>query len=148
MMFCTFQTSSNDDIRGGDSNDTLIGGVGDDSLAGYGGVDVLNGGAGNDTATIDLSTSTANNVVDIIASTTNYGATITSLEGLNAIGGSGNDTFVAGGLSDNLNGGGGDNTVRLSSFIIALGPPTPQFWGVLNSKSPNFGEFRGRVQGL
>jgi RHS repeat-associated protein len=105
-------TKNNDDIRGGNSNDTLIGGDGDDRLNGFAGVDIFNGGAGNDTAIINLSASTANNLVDIIASTTNYGAQLTSIEGLNVAGGSGNDTLVAGGLADNLAGGAGDDVLN------------------------------------
>jgi RHS repeat-associated protein len=105
-------TKTNDDIRGGNSNDTLIGGDGDDRLSGFAGVDIFDGGAGNDTATINLSASTANNLVDIIASTTNYGTKLISIEGLNATGGSGNDTLVAGGLSDNLAGGAGDDVLN------------------------------------
>jgi Ca2+-binding RTX toxin-like protein len=107
-------TKTNDDLRGGNSNDTLIGGAGDDKLNGFIGVDIFDGGAGNDTATINLSASTANNLVDIIASTTNYGTQLTSIEALNVIGGSGNDTLV-GGLADNLAGGAGDDVLNAGS---------------------------------
>jgi Ca2+-binding RTX toxin-like protein len=105
-------TKYNDDIRGGDNNDTLIGGDGDDTLSGFGGIDSLDGGAGNDLAVIDLSTSTGNNSIDIIASTTNYGTTINSIESLTATGGTGNDTFVGGGLTDSLSGGAGDDVLN------------------------------------
>ncbi len=108
-------TKYNDDIRGGNNNDILIGGNGNDTLSGFGGIDNLDGGAGNDLAIIDLSSSSGNNSIDIIAGTTNYGTTINSIEALTATGGSGNDTFVGGGLNDNLSGGAGDDLLNAGS---------------------------------
>jgi Ca2+-binding RTX toxin-like protein len=105
-------TQYGDDLRGGNNNDTLLGGAGNDTLLGAAGVDILNGGTGNDAVIIDLTASTANIAIDIVASTTNYGTQLTSIEAVTATGGSGNDTLTGAALSDNLTGGAGNDILH------------------------------------
>ncbi|RYF92073.1 MAG: calcium-binding protein, partial [Caulobacteraceae bacterium] len=105
----------------GTNVDTLIGGDGDDVIYTRFGADIIRGGSGTDTLVYDRSGTTTGMTVDITspAGTTGDGVTFTSIEQLQAIGGSGDDTFTGGAGNDSfrggagsdvINGGGGDDT--------------------------------------
>ncbi len=107
----------NDQLIGNAGNDALSGGAGDDNLSGGDGIDVLSGGAGNDTLAdaagsggaidggsgidvlnLDRSTSTADEIFTVNTAaaggasfTTSDGTTITGIETIQLVTGSGND---------------------------------------------------------
>jgi Ca2+-binding RTX toxin-like protein len=121
--------NNNDTLIGGDGNDTLIGGGGNDSIfsgdgddtigdfIGFGGTSlgVYDGGSGNDKASINISTSTADNLVDVVADITNFGLQLISIESISITSGSGDDTVTGGTLSDQINGGSGNDIINVGT---------------------------------
>lgn len=111
-------TASDDTINGLGGNDTLSGGDGNDNLVGGAGADAMDGGNGTDTAsyagstavTIDLKTGA--NTGDAL------GDTYTNIEKF--LGSSGADTFISGVGADDLNGGGGVDTVSYATSSAAV----------------------------
>ncbi len=118
-----------DRLDGGPGNDTLNGGDDVDYLTGGGGRDSYNGGVSFDTAFMDYSTETLAIVIDnsdpsvvrtILRGGSAYG-TITGVETLRFIGGSGNDVVIAisgaGGNYNILEGRDGDDTLTGGSDV-------------------------------
>ncbi len=105
----------------GTNVDTLNGGTGDDILVTRFGADVLDGGAGIDVLVYDRRENTTGLTVDVStgAGVTADGVSFTSVERLQAVGGSGADTFTGGALADTFIGGAGDDT-----FLGGLGNDT------------------------
>jgi Ca2+-binding RTX toxin-like protein len=132
-------TANSDILKGGAGNDVLLGHGGDDTLIGGSGNNTLNGGAGIDTVnyaasssgvTINLMSGIASNGAgtDILTSIENvigsaHNDTITAGAGANTISGlGGDDTFIFGGnltAADQVNGGAGNDTVRLNGDYSA-----------------------------
>ncbi len=110
----------NDVLHGGTENDTIDGGNGADQLFGDDGNDVLIGGAGNDTLDggngvdiADYEADTLGIVANMNTNTVTGGAgvdvdTLANVESV--MGGTGNDTFIAGSAPANFSGGGGNDT--------------------------------------
>ena len=86
--------SGDNTLTGSSASETLVGGAGNDTLTGGGGADVLYGGAGNDTFVVN-----AGNIAALLA---NFGS-------------SGNFSQLA-----RIDGGGGEDTLRLEGAGIAL----------------------------
>ncbi len=122
----------------GTNIDTLNGGDGDDILVTRFGADILNGGAGTDVLNYDRHENTTGLTVNVStgAGVTGDGVSFTSVESVQAVGGSGNDSFTGGAFADTfrggagddvINGGGGDDTATINlqneagSDIINLG---------------------------
>jgi len=113
------------DILAGDANaNVLLGGSGDDRLDGGAGNDTLDGGAGHDTA--DYSTASSAVSVDLtkaVAQSTGGSGTDTLVSIESVIGSNYNDTFAFSQPTDGahytVDGGGGANTIDLSSFSRA-----------------------------
>jgi Ca2+-binding RTX toxin-like protein len=108
----------NDIVDAGVGNDTLEGGVGNDSLLGGTGNDELMGGAGNDTMRggegIDCADYEAVSValnVNLVNGTATGEGTDILLEIENICAGSGNDTLVGNSVSNDIEGGLGNDTV-------------------------------------
>ena len=109
----------NDAIVGGDGNDIIEGGLGNDSLAGGNGADLISGGLGNDVIDGGAGSDTANyggasgGVVVNLTNGTATGAdgadTLVSIE--NLAGSTFNDTLTGDGVANNIQGGGGIDTI-------------------------------------
>lgn len=107
-----------DTLSGGEGADTLLGGDGRDSLVSRndaGDADSIDGGAGLDTLTLDYGRSGVAVTLDLgdpgAPQTLADGTTITGVERLNFIGGSGSDDVRGGDRDDTLAGGGGPDTL-------------------------------------
>ncbi|MDF1721672.1 MAG: hypothetical protein P1U65_13430 [Minwuia sp.] len=125
--------NAGDELVGGALDDTLTGNGGNDTLhGGSGGVDIISGGAGNDTLTgtvgsdldggdgidqldIDLSSIGETIIIDDLGgqAVLGDGTSITSIEALNAVLGSGDDIidFSNTDKTDVIDGGDGDDTI-------------------------------------
>ena len=119
---------------GGAGNDTITGAGGDDQLDGGTGDNILDGGTGNDIATLDFSDRTANlTLLNGAVAGTVYQATvggiaagtITNIETLNVIGGSGDDViggiYASAGAAASLIGGGGSDTAVVDVSAVPNG---------------------------
>jgi RHS repeat-associated protein len=148
-----FGEGGNDDLFGEEGNDQLDGGIGNDRLYGSNGNDTLNGGDGDDfldpgsgtnqsigglgidVLRLDFATATAPVAITYTSTTSGTasgGSTFREVEGLDLLGGSGNDTVnvtattykswirsgagndtvSTGAGDDRLEGGDGDDTLR------------------------------------
>jgi Ca2+-binding RTX toxin-like protein len=118
--------SGNDSVVTLDGNDTLNGGDGNDRLNSAAGAAVINGGSGIDTWAADLSAFTSAFTVDLNTTTLQTignASSLTSVEALAVTGGSGNDVLLTrstlsnDGIVDVVNGGGGDDTIRVGGGL-------------------------------
>ena len=98
----------------GTNVDTLNGGDGDDTLVTRFGADILDGGAGTDVLSYDRRENTTGLNVDVSsgAGVTADGVTFTSVERLQAVGGSGDDIFTGGDFADSFRGGAGNDVIN------------------------------------
>lgn len=102
--------ASDDTLSGGTGNDFFRGGVGVDSLSGNDGNDTLIGGVGDDESSTEDTLSGGAGNDSLLAGTADAASgafTVNLLDG-----GTGNDTLV-GDSQDTLNGGDGDDLIRL-----------------------------------
>jgi Ca2+-binding RTX toxin-like protein len=103
--------SNNNNLTGTANDDTINGNGGNDTLAGLAGADVLNGGSGTDTATYAASPSAV--FVSLWTGTGTgghaQGDSLIAVE--NLVGSSHNDTLEGSSGANNLNGGGGIDTL-------------------------------------
>ena len=93
----------NDTIRGENDNDLLDGGLGDDIISGDAGIDTVTYSWATTAVTVNLNTTTAQNIG---AGGTD---TITTVE--NIIGGTGNDKIIGNGSANTLNGSKGNDSL-------------------------------------
>jgi len=111
------QSGGNDVIKCGDGNDILSGGAGNDSLYGAGGVNQINGGAGNDFAQLAMGWATQAFSINLNTTSTFLSTGSLSLvEGIDILTGSGNDTIVghqSSGMGDTINTGAGNDSIKL-----------------------------------
>ncbi len=110
--------SGNDIIFGGSGDDTLLGNTGDDLISGGSGNDLIDGGTGNDLAVFDGSGNASNFSISVTGTgTVNATAaglgidTLLNIEGVQLIGGSGNNTLTGWSGNDFLTGGAGNDTL-------------------------------------
>jgi len=116
--------AGDDSFGGGDGEDNLSGGGGRDWLSGGRGSDILNGGDGNDwydandynldgfaVRNYDFSAFDVSGGTIVIDDWANYEDTLTSIEGVYALGGNGNDTIIGSAGHDYFNGGYGTDTI-------------------------------------
>lgn len=98
----------------GTNVDTLNGGDGDDVLVTRFGADILNGGSGVDALSYDRRENATGLTVDVSsgAGVTGDGVSFTSVERLQAVGGSGNDSFTGGEFADSFRGGAGSDVIN------------------------------------
>ncbi|MBW4975574.1 hypothetical protein KZZ08_18230 [Roseovarius mucosus] len=131
-------------ILAGDGNDVVDAGSGDDIIEGGNGSDVLFGGDGNDTFLINHDGATdfvfgglGQDIIDLTGLSARAEITLDSLSSLGSIrigntfdrissiedviGGSGNDTIIAGESENNLAGGAGNDTFRFDTASAADG---------------------------
>ncbi|SPF80633.1 beta strand repeat-containing protein [Pseudoprimorskyibacter insulae] len=110
--------NGNDHFVAGSGNDSLTGGGGNDTLNSGAGQDTVNGGDGNDAWVADLSAVTTPLSIDLNGtSTLPGGGTLTNMEGMNLLSGSGNDTLRGHDsvyMNDTVNGGAGDDIIQLA----------------------------------
>ncbi len=136
-----FAGDGDDIVLAGTGNDTVDGGAGNDKIWGDAGRDVINGGLGNDVIfasagdgndayhgdegidTVNFEAITSNLTIDLVnlkATSVESGEdTLSGIE--NVIGGAGNDTIVADGSVNVLNGGGGLDTFVFNTASAANG---------------------------
>jgi Ca2+-binding RTX toxin-like protein len=111
-------TASDDTINGLGGNDTLSGGDGNDILVGGAGADAMDGGNGTDTASYAGSTAVTIDLKTGVNTGDALGDTYTNIEKF--LGSSGADTFISGVGADDLNGGGGVDTVSYATSSAAV----------------------------
>lgn len=104
--------SGNDNVRADSGNDTLKGGDGDDILNPGTGDDLVDGGAGNDRAQLYRVNTSVGVTFALDSGHTSDGATLTSIESVEYLGGSGADVITGGSSADSLSGNGGNDTLQ------------------------------------
>lgn len=87
--------AGSDVLYGGSLNDTLIGNAGNDYLGGNTGIDSIAGGDGEDTWQVNTAAQASLTQLNLMAQTTNFGATISGIERLEYTGGSASDRIIA-----------------------------------------------------
>lgn len=117
-----------DALFGGALNDTLTGNDGNDTLQSGAGVDRVAGGDGIDLWNVDTSGRASTTVIDLVAQTTNYNATLSGIERITYTGGNAVDrvTAQAGVFDDVINTGDGNDVVTTGRGVDSsdggLGP--------------------------
>ena len=110
-------SAGNDIINTGNGNDTLNGGGGNDRLFGAGGIDIINGGAGLDTWGGRLGTASQAITINLNGASTFLGSgSVTGIEGLNLVTGSGADRITGHGtavMTDRIATGAGNDLIKL-----------------------------------
>ena len=96
-------------LSGAAGNDTIDGGAGDDRIAGGAGDDAIDGGAGSDTA--DYSNAPGSMIIDLLFDEA-LGEGLDTLPNIENVIGSGfNDTIILDGADNDIDGGGGTDTI-------------------------------------
>jgi Ca2+-binding RTX toxin-like protein len=123
--------AGDDRIDGLAGNDSLLGMSGNDTLTGGAGADTLMGGAGNDlfiiSDTFDRIIETAGGGADTII--TSVSITMpdqveamriaSDVSGITITGGAGNDMLIGNGLTNNFNGGSGDDVILAGNVTLS-----------------------------
>ncbi len=121
-------------LSGGAGLNTLTGGNGNDTFLGGPGQDSFHGGAGTDTADYSTFTTAVNVWLSHFTSKSVGADNLDSIE--NAIGGSGNDTFLGDSGNNVLTGNAGDDTISggggTDTFDGGTGTDTASFNGVFS----------------
>ncbi len=112
--------ANGDVLRGGGGNDALYGGEGNDTLEGDNGGDLLYGGAGRDTVSYANDKTGVNVNLQTGAASGGEAASDQLFDIEDAIGGDGNDTFVADDDGSYIRGGIGNDTLTGSTGIDVL----------------------------
>jgi Ca2+-binding RTX toxin-like protein len=113
----------NDDVlHGGAGNDTLSGGAGGDTLAGGAGDDLFYVTDGGDVV-LELVGGGADTIITSVSMTMpDHVETLRIAAGISGItitGGAGNDMLIGNGLSNNFNGGAGDDVILAGNVTVA-----------------------------
>ncbi|MFN3350113.1 MAG: hypothetical protein ACK41X_14275, partial [Pseudorhodoplanes sp.] len=109
--------TSIENLRGSAGSDILSGDAGDNVFFATAGTDIINGKGGSDTFNAASAVSSVNINLSTGAVTGAFSASLTSIE--NAVGGSGNDTFVGSSADNAFDGGSGTDTVVFTGSVAA-----------------------------
>ncbi|MFN7308512.1 MAG: calcium-binding protein, partial [Acetobacteraceae bacterium] len=124
-------SGGDDSINGLAGNDSILGAAGNDTLAGGAGADTLAGGAGNDLffvtdagdLVIELAGGGADTIIASVSMTMPDQFEVlqiaSGISGITITGGAGNDMLIGNGLSNNFNGGAGDDVILMGNVTLA-----------------------------